>query len=186
LGKGAAEPHVAATSPRLLAELIDLADALERRWSRIEDALGWHPPTYVHGDFKPDNIRIRRKGASELVAFDWSNGGTGVPALDVSRFLVSLRLEAGVDPPVPRESCALSIHRIAPDLTTYLTMVRPVWPRVDRNAIRYVGLVGELFHCIATIRWEAAKLGYTWIEGPIANLKLYQRWLSWLIRELAV
>jgi hypothetical protein len=169
-----------------LRALLDRVIALESSWPCIVEYMSTFPTTFVHGDFKPDNLRIRvGKNGTGLVVFDWNNGGCGVPALDLSRFLISS--PAGRSPgdrAIARFDAAPSIHRLVPDINAYLAHVHDVWPEFDRPAVERLGHIGELFHCVTSIRWEAARLAYSWREGPIANLRIYHDWLGDLMRAL--
>lgn len=170
-----------------LSEFHERICRLEAAWPSLAELMSHHPRTFVHGDFKPDNLRIRHAADKpELLVFDWNEGGRGVPALDLSRFLVSVAESVGTDAGAARRNFASSIHRLAPDLDAYLKIVRPVWPDLDVEVVRMFGLMGELFHCIATVRWVSARLAYSYVEYPVENLRTNSIWLSSLMQDLQI
>jgi Ser/Thr protein kinase RdoA (MazF antagonist) len=186
LERNGGNPALGRDDVELVHALLGLVRSLEAEWPEVVTFMAQFPATFVHGDFKPDNLRIRSNaGGADLVVFDWNEAGRGVPALDWSRFLVSMNSVDGTAGTAPRGG-APSIHRLAPNLDTYLDAVRPVWPHLDRETVQRLGLFGELFHCAASVRWESARLAYSWIDGPVANLGFFRIWLEELMAELGL
>jgi aminoglycoside phosphotransferase (APT) family kinase protein len=168
----------------MLGELLRLVRTVDDKWADIVRFMSQFPATFVHGDFKPDNLRIRADGGRvDLVVFDWNEAGRGVPSLDWSRFQVSANSTGSTTGSAPRDG-APSIHRLAPDLDAYLDAVCSVWPQLDSATVHRLGLFGELFHCVASIRWESARLAYSWVETPVVNLEFYRVWLEELMAEV--
>lgn len=177
------ESGLAAEQRELLAGLLDQMRAVGRLWPVLTDYCARYPVTLVHGDFKPDNLRVRESATgSDLVVFDWNEGGMGVPCLDLSRFLRSAQgssaTDTAGDAAVP---LVRWIHDLSPDLGTYLEAVQPVWPILDAESVVRLGYVGELFRCVASIRWQAARLRYGWVDGPLSHLAYFDDWLRQLV-----
>lgn len=87
---------IAAGWPALAAMCDDFLDPaigthLADRIEHIMRRLASRPQTIVHGDAKPDNMKIRTDpstAAPEVVLLDWQAVGTGPPAWDIAYTLV--------------------------------------------------------------------------------------------------
>ena len=113
--------------------VIDDCNVLESRWSGIEQACADVPATLVHGDFRRKNVRLRRDpDGSVVLPLDWETAGRAAPAGDLTRV----------------------------DLDAYWSIVRNVWPTVDRAAVERLASVGRIFQRLAAIDWDSAGLGY--------------------------
>lgn len=103
--------------------------------------------TFVHGDLKPKNIRVRRDGGGIcLLAFDWELAGWGVPAPDVLK-------------------CA--------DLELYWAEVRPCWPWLKFAQLEGLAAVGAIFRALIAMFWESLALGYDEVQWPVDKLRIY-------------
>lgn len=165
-----------------LTALLGLLRAAERAWPDLTTECSSLPQTLVHGDFKPDNLRVRSVGdALELVVFDWTEGGFGLPALDLTRFLATDRFDRSV-----RNGAieARFNYAMAPDRKSYLAHACRAYPDLDAALVRRIGLVGDLFRCAATMRWQAERLAYPWVEGPMEHLRYAETWLRYVSEEL--
>jgi len=141
-----------ALNPRELAvleQIIILCSALESRWEQIEAYCREIPPTFVHGDFKAKNIRIRRNGDGiALLTFDWEIAGWGVPAVDLLK---------------------------CPDLRLYCSELKEHWQFVRASDLERLAEVGAVFRTLIAIYWKSLALKYPWVEWPVGKLRLYLR-----------
>lgn len=167
----------------LLSLLLDALAVTITAWPALIEECASLPQTLVHGDFKPDNFRVREvDGGYELVVFDWNEGGFGLPALDLTRFLGTDRSPAAG----ARAMEARFNYPVAPDQASYLAETNTVWAHLDSNLVRRIGLLGDLFRCAATLRWQAERLAYPWVEGPMEHLRYANAWLRHLVTELGL
>ncbi len=137
-----------------LGEGLDEARALWPAFERLARAV---PPTLVHGDFVPKNIRVLESdGISRAVPFDWGSGGYGFPAIDL----------AYVDP------------------YEYWTGVRDSWHDLTLERTRALSSLGRLFRNLLLVFWlndhavsdrgsinEKLALYGKWIRAEIGLLK---------------
>ncbi len=131
----------------LLAQCVEV----ESRWEKVERLCRGMPPTLVHGDFVPKNVRVRAvEGGSVLLPFDWGTAGWGVPAADL----------ADVDPAL------------------YWCFASSRWRSLDLPTVTRLAKVGRLCRSLAAIHWASRWLDFEWIEKPIGDLALYQGWLA--------
>lgn len=131
-------------------------------WKELEEFCDQMPRTLVHGDFKEAHMRVRAgPNASTLVGFDWHEGGWGVQALDVAKFLG---------------------YTVNPDIQAYCAVVQDRWLNMDIPTVQRLGYVGEVFRCMASIRWEVERLRYEWVERSMATLRIYTDWLNDILR----
>jgi Phosphotransferase enzyme family len=181
--RGRQSPQLPAADVPVLDGLLVLLRRAEAAWPGLINECDRWPETYVHGDFKPDNLRVRHgPNGPDLVVFDWNEGGWGLPALDLSRFLRSVGVRL---PDQPNEQRIIKwIHEMSPDLEAYLAHVGRAWPSLDAAAIRRLGYVGEVFRCVASIRWQAFLFDYAWFEGPMCHLRYFHDWLGPLLDAL--
>jgi aminoglycoside phosphotransferase (APT) family kinase protein len=122
----------------VLRSLVLSCDLVEDRWSEVEGFCAHLPPTLVHGDFVPKNIRIRHNGADpELLVFDWEGSGWGVPAADLADLLA------------PSAEDVAELYRASLNAASDLVSTRDV---------EKMGQVGRLFRCLAGLDWACAIL----------------------------
>ena len=133
----------------VLEQIVILCSDLESRWERIEECCRGIPPTFVHGDFKAKNIRIRRNGDGiALLPFDWEIAGWGVPAVDLLK---------------------------CPDLRLYRSELKEQWRFVTTSDLERLAEVGAVFRTLIAIYWKSLALKYHWVEWPVSKLRLYLR-----------
>ncbi len=107
-------------------------------------------------------MRIRPGlNGSTLLGFDWHEGGWGVQALDLAKFLG---------------------YTVNPDVGAYCAIVQQRWPNMDFSTVQRLGYVGEVFRCMASIRWEVERLRYEWVERSMVTLRIYSEWLNDVIQ----
>jgi hypothetical protein len=112
---------------------------LESVWPEIAARAAELPPTLVHGDFAPKNIRLRLDGDElAVLAFDWEHAGLGPPAVDL----------AGAETSLSR----------GPALDIYLATIRPCWRDVTLSDLERAVHVGVALRYAAAFDWEAARL----------------------------
>jgi Phosphotransferase enzyme family len=84
LAERRAEP-LAGDDERRLVRAIRLCDSLRARWDSVEEEAALLPPTFVHADLAPENLRIvRSAGKLEVTAIDWEKAGVGTPFADLA------------------------------------------------------------------------------------------------------
>jgi len=131
----------------VLKEVIEKCDLVESHWERVECLCEGVTPTFVHGDLKPKNIRVRRiRGKISLLAFDWELAGWGVPAPDVLK-------------------CA--------DLQLYWEEVRQCWPELKFSQVQQLAGVGALFRALIAMFWESLALRYDEVQWPVDKIRIY-------------
>ena len=135
----------------VLDDLLAQCSETEARWEEIERLSEGMPPTLVHGDFVPKNVRVRAgRDGIVLLPFDWGTGGWGEPAADL----------AETDP------------------TLYWQFMSEHWRNLDLPVVTRVAKVGRLFRVLAAVHCASQSLAYPWIEKPMAQLRLYRGWLA--------
>jgi hypothetical protein len=155
-------PHLAPSDVGVLETIDAQCRVVASRWDELEAFCERMPRTVVHGDFKEDHLRIRQSPTGALLlCFDWHEGGWGVPALDLAKFLG---------------------YAVNPDIGAYCAIVQERWSEFDQSAVKRLGFVGEAFRCLASIRWEVERLRYEWVEAPMATLRIYTGWLNDIIK----
>jgi hypothetical protein len=146
----------------ILKTIISKIDLIASHWRNLKSFCDQMPQTFVHGDFKEVHMYLRYETSGiHMLAIDWNEAGWGVTALDVAKFLG---------------------YAVAPDINAYCSIVQDRWPFMDFPTIYRLGYVGEVFRCLASIRWEAEKLKYEWVKGPMKTLDLYNGWLDEIIK----
>lgn len=117
-----------ATEAAVLEAVAAHCDAIENWWHRVAARVETLPPTLVHGDFQPKNLRLRADGHRwTLWAIDWEMAGFGPPAADLMLI----------------------------DLPTYWKAVRCAWPELDLGTIERMAAAGRLFQTLATVDWAS-------------------------------
>jgi hypothetical protein len=100
-------PELSPQDRATLEATVAQSHLLEARWGEIDAVCEGMPRTLVHGDFAPQNARVRRGSAGrDLLIFDWEFAGWGVPAVDLAQSTGRL---------------------IRPDLVAYWEITRPFW-----------------------------------------------------------
>lgn len=153
-----ANPAFKAADVAVLETILARCAALEAHWHRVEQFCEGLRRTVVHGDFAAKNLRVRTRTIGiDLLAFDWSNAGWGVPAVDLAQ-------------------STLSLSRFAadPDLPSYWEVVRDHWPALDLTAIQEWGRLATLFRLLAAVAWVAPSLGQERIDKTMEILRFYQ------------
>ncbi len=141
--------------------VISQLGVLESRWSEIDALCGTLPSTLVHGDFAQKNLRVRADDArAALLIFDWEGAGKGARAVDLAQLSDSEKFAAN------------------PCLDTYRSTVQNVGTDLSRETVEMLAAVGRIFRCIAGIRWTSLSLSPVWLRPPLADLRVYSRWLG--------
>jgi ATP-binding cassette, subfamily B, bacterial len=158
---------------RVLAGLALRLETLESEWSDVTALCEGFPVTIVHGDLSRKNLRIRRgENGTELVAFDWEKAGWGVPAPDLARLRPSERRAAARY----RDSGEFASFCADPCPKTYHAGLWDGAAHVDTQTVQLMGIVGNVFRCLATVDWVSR--GFTPDWTPVADLEVCSLWLS--------
>ena len=80
--RGLGDPALTRDDVTLLATVVSQCQAIAARWAELEAICALTPPTVVHGDFAPKNMRV---AAANLRPFDWGSAGWGSPAVDLAQ-----------------------------------------------------------------------------------------------------
>jgi len=94
------------------------------------------------------------------VAFDWERTGWGTPATDLAQLPESERFSAN------------------PCLDSYHAGLRAHGYEVDRGGVELQGRLGTVFRCVTGIAWTGLSLSPDWLQNPLADLRVYGRWLE--------
>jgi hypothetical protein len=138
---------------------------LQTHWTQLATFCDQMPRTFVHGDFKEKNARVRpRESRLALLLFDWELAGWGVPAIDLHYFT--------------RESAAS-------ELSVYWLAMQKRWPHLTFNDIHTLVKVGAIFRQLDGLQWAV----HTAIGGSVViplgrNLTLYQSLLAKAIQAI--
>jgi hypothetical protein len=149
-----------ALPPEDLATLRAIAsqlDLVESHWDEVEAFCSTIPHALVHGDFAIKNVGLRSHAASlALLAFDWENGGWGLPAVDL---------------------CQFNGHTLSPDLETYSVTREQRGHQLEFWKICRLSQYGNIFRLLEDICWQAPSMAYEsywYLEKPISYLRVYQ------------
>ncbi len=179
IGFRLSQPVWNADERRALDQVSLACAAVDRTWSRVEAACAGVRASLVHGDFKQKNLRVRPgQGGPELEAFDWSNCGWGVAAVDLAQ-------SSYADRPLGAN----------PDLDVYQSEAAPGQPRLTSSKVEALALAGRVFRCLDMIGWEmvwmsAARMarsageGGSWHQRPLANLHTCADEMRWASADL--
>lgn len=64
---------------------VQLCSEIANEWDEVDRYVRTLPTVLVHGDFSPENLRIRDKGGRQtLYAIDWEKAGWGPPPVDLA------------------------------------------------------------------------------------------------------
>jgi len=147
----------------ILSDLLERLDALESRWSEIEQTCEGLPETLVHGDFRPKNVRIAGPDAEPIVyGLDWEMAGWGIPAADLASAF-DRRMTLAVDPNV------------------YLEALRVWGSGLDDTAMRRLAILGRVFQALASTKWACSSLKFEserHLSLPISQMRIYLGFLS--------
>lgn len=155
------DPNLDPEEAMVLERLVDSLQRLESSWDAVAAACEPWPRVLVHGDFVRKNLRVRpRPDGLGLLAFDWERTGWGAPATDLAQLHESERFSANV--------C----------LDTYHAGLRARGFEAGRESVELQGRIGTIFRCLAGIAWTALSLGPAWLANPLADLRVYGRWLE--------
>jgi hypothetical protein len=141
----------------LLKEMLTQCEVVASHWRKIERLCKVTPPTFVHGDFAPKNMRVNRDGErASLRPFDWASAGWGTPA-----------------PDLPQLDATPSRYWSTPDLDAYRATVSRSWPRLTRRDLIGLAVVGKIFRSLVCLRLEATGLTTDWPERGMSNMRFY-------------
>jgi hypothetical protein len=142
----------------VLHTLVDRCEAAAARWAEVESICRLTPPTVVHGDFAPKNLRLDAAGpGATLRPFDWAGAGWGTPA-----------------PDLPQPDAAPSTYWAGPDLDAYRERVARSWPDLAREDLDRLALAGKLFRTLVCLRLEATGLAGDWPQAAMKDMRLYR------------
>jgi len=150
-------PALAPDDVLVLKEILAQCDVVASRWREIERRCQTTPPTFVHGDFAPKNMRVDRAGGrTRLRPFDWASSGWGTPAADL-----------------PQLDLTPSGYWPSPDLDVYRATVTSTWPTLTRRDLLGLAVVGKIFRSLVCLRLEATGLTTDWPERGMSNMRYY-------------
>ena len=139
-------PALADTDRRVLEDIMQRCTRLETRWDEIESACCAPPPTIVHTDLHPKNVRVSGDGGS-LLPFDWESAGWGPPLIDLAL--------AGLD------------------LAAYDSKMSGVERERQSSLLQRQASIGRLLQLVAHIEWEARGLSTAWLHRPMKHMRWY-------------
>jgi ABC-type multidrug transport system ATPase subunit/Ser/Thr protein kinase RdoA (MazF antagonist) len=150
-------PVLAPEDLAILEGLVVQLDELEAGWDLLEGVVDGAPETLIHGDFNGKNLRVSaRETDGAIEVFDWEDAGWGVPAVDLAQAVV----------PLTRFSAN-------PDLASYYSVVRELWPDFKLEALRPLASTGTVFRAVAALDWESSNLAHDWASGSVMTMRLY-------------
>lgn len=143
----------------MLESIVSNFELLKERWSRVLACYEHLPKCFIHGDFKPKNLRVRSDGPRhELLVFDWEMAGWGSPGIDMWKLNVQ----------------------------DYWLNIREHWPAFSLEDAVSLQSLGKLLRSLHALDWESMSLPYAWLDRSLAHMKIYNMRLSSAIRDLAV
>lgn len=150
-------PSLTRRDRRRLTEIVAQCGVLLARWGALERACNAVPPTVVHGDFVPKNMRVRTEtDRGQLMVFDWEVTGWGAPAADLAE---------------------------CPDLATYWAAVQPAWSQVTLEELGRLVEVGRVFRLLAAMDWASGGLAESWVRRPMRCLRVYHTAMARALRR---
>jgi len=169
-----ASPALQAEDVAVLQAIVSQYDVLESRWSQVAAVCNRMPQTLEHGDFTERHVRFRRiEQGAVLLPFDWETAGWGSPAVDFAQFIVD---------------------SVSPHISTYLSVVRPVWPHLDVQDLKQLASIGTIFRVMNSITWEqygivydrwaSCGLAYKCAQWTMHELRAYRTWLDDALRAV--
>jgi Phosphotransferase enzyme family len=158
---GLVHTGMSAWDREVLSAILTSVEEVEAAWRRVEDVCARMPRTLVHGDFVPNNVRVReRLGRVELVAFDWETAGVGPPAVDIAL-----------------------LRGTQADLRAYLAIVNDVWPDLRADDVEQLARVGDIFRLLHAIYWDGQSFKYEWVGHAMWNMIEYGRHLRAVTKD---
>jgi ATP-binding cassette subfamily B protein len=134
-----------ASASAVLTQNLEMLDQLHARWATFVALAEVMPPTLVHGDIVPKNVRVADHCSEPgLYVLDWEMAGWGSPAVDLACLSVAGFKAAGVV------------------VDAYATAVRRRWPAMDAATIEQARRVGIVMRWINAIDWATYSLGFDW------------------------
>jgi hypothetical protein len=156
--------------PEDLATLRGIAsqlDLVESRWHEVEAFCQTIPRTLVHGDLVVKNVGLRMApDGLALLAFDWENGGWGVPAADLCQFLG---------------------RTLSPDLDAYSEVLKRAGRHLEPGEIQQLAQYGRIFRVLETIGWDASRMmfeSYAFVAKPMSRLRSYERRMAEALSQM--
>ena len=150
-------PALTADDVTVLRAIVRMSEAVASRWDAVESVCALTPPTVVHADFAPKNIRVDGSGTGlTLLPFDWGSAGWGPPAGDLAQ----------VD-------LAPSTCWAGPELPVYLAAVASAWPGLSLDDLRGLAVAGKVFRTMTCVNLDAPGLGSDWPEGSMRDMRYY-------------
>ena len=159
----ARNPALSGEDARLLRDVARRCGSIDEHWDQIERWSTAVPPTFVHGDFAPKNMRVRGE-PPRLVPFDFGSAGWGSVACDLA--------QAGAARGDDWDYWA------GADLEAYREAVGPCWPRLDLEAVRMLAVAGKIFRCLVCVSLEAPSFAFDWVENAARNMRVYDAALA--------
>jgi Ser/Thr protein kinase RdoA (MazF antagonist) len=142
------KPQHSGDEVAVLEGLVSALDDVERMWPCLEGACSGAPLTLVHGDFHPENAKVKKDGVrTELYAFDWELAGWGLPAPDLTQI----------------------------DIAAYWSVVGEAWPDVRFDELGRWAEVGRVLQLLAICDWKSTRLAYEYPPGPNRPLATFER-----------
>jgi phosphotransferase family enzyme len=149
-----AHPALTHACHATLDEMNRVTEVVERRWSELNLFCGRMPMTLVHGDFIDKNVKVGVDdgGVLPLFVFDWEQAGIGCPAID----LATSNWGAHDD-----------------GIREYLRGAREHWRGLTEKDVRRMLRVGQIFRCVASIRWACGSLRFGDLERRLERMSYY-------------
>ncbi len=151
-----ANPMLTIDDGATLETVVGQFEVVVLRWSQVERLCERMPPTLIHGDFAPKNMRVRMgQAAATLLPFDWGSAGWGIIAADLAQFGI------------------LANYWPSPDLTVYCSQVQTSWPHFTTQHAQALATWGKIFRCLVCIDLDAESLATEWVEKSMSNMRIY-------------
>lgn len=158
IGRHRSNPALARSDVRLLDALVGQCQTVAANWKQVERLCALTPPTFIHGDFAPKNMRVERiRGLTMLRPFDWASSGWGTPATDLA--------QADESP---------GAYWASPNLDAYVSTVASSWPRIERRDAFRLAVVGKVLRTLICVRLEAVGLATDWPVAAMGDMRYYE------------
>ncbi len=142
----------------ILKDIISKLDKIESEWKQIQSACSLLPLSLVHGDFSPQNFKIRtRNGSCSLFAYDWELGGWGESAIDFG---------------------SLSFDITNDELRVYWSMLSDLPPDKSFSDIQRLTGIGRLLRLTSFIYWASCIIKMRRSERSFLKMKIYQKQMT--------
>lgn len=140
-------PAISEHYREILREIIDCCARFTANADYVDHVVRLLPPTLVHGDIKPKNVRVLQDGERSLFfPFDWGQAGWGTPAADLCKV----------------------------DRDVYWAQARVWGLRVDRDDVEQVADLGRALWAMSAISGEASNLAQRWVDRTMAKMWDYR------------